>query len=159
MKKLIFIVTMLLAGFGLAFSQDEDPAKREKMFREFQEFKMNYLAREMDLSEAQKKKFIEVYEDMTKSRLECFKEAKEKERKLKRDTNASEEEYKEASEALAKANAKWSDEEKAYNEKFSEFLTQKQIFKMREAENNFKSKMQEMKHSRKKDRHKKVVNK
>lgn len=155
MKKLFLIIAIIISGLGLATAQEEDAGRRDRMFHEFQEFKMKYLAQEMELSEVQKKKFFEVYEEMTKSKMECFKEAKEMERKLKRNKDASEEDYQEMTSALNKANAQWSEEEKAYNEKFSEFLSQKQIYKMREAETNFKSKMDEMKHSRKRDHHKK----
>ena len=145
---------MMLCALGAAFAQEDDAAKRDKIYREVQEFKMNYLAQEMDLSEDQKKKFIEVYEEMNESRHQCFKEAMHMDRKLKKDKDASEEDYAKVTEAFSKANAQWAEMEKAYNEKFSEFLSQKQIYKMKEAENSFRVKLEEMKHNRKKDHRK-----
>ena len=38
--------------------------------------------------------------------------------------------------------------EKSYDEKFSQFLSQKQIYKMKTAENEFRKKMQEMRNKK-----------
>lgn len=156
MKKIILLIAVLISGISFSFAQDEEPGRRDKMFREVQEFKMKYLAQEMDLSDVQKKKFFELYEEMTKSRQECYKDAISLDRKLKSaPEEAKEEEYEQVTEAFSKANSEWSVIENQYNEKFAEFLTPKQIYKMREAENNFRAKLDEMRHSRKKDHHSK----
>lgn len=134
-----------------AFSKDEDGVKREKMFREVREFKMKYLAQEMDLTDEQKPRFFELYEEMCHKRDDCFKTAKELERKLKKGgKDASEEDYQKATEAMNQANAEAAEIEKNYNEKFSEFLSQKQIYKLKEAEHSFRSRLEEMKINRKK---------
>lgn len=154
MKKLYFLLLILIMGVGFANAHDKDSdQKKEKMFREVQEFKMKYLAQEMDLSELQKKKFFEVYEEMEKSRQACFTDAMRLNRKVKKNKEATDADYQQATEAFNKANAEWAVEEKQYNEKLSEFLSQKQIFKMREAENNFRSKLDEMRQKKKKDHH------
>lgn len=154
MKKIYLFLMLLFVGVGMAFAHDKDSGKREKMFKEVQEFKMKYLAQEMDLSELQKKKFFEVYEEMTQAKQECYGPALKLKYKLKHEKNASEEEYQKVTEAFNTANARWAEKEKNYDEKFSEFLTQKQIYKMKEGEVSFKAKLEEMKHNRKKD-HKK----
>lgn len=150
MKKISFILILLLTGICNVFAQD-DHAKREKMFKEVREFKMKYLAQEMDLNEAQKKKFFEIYEEMDRSRQSCYREAIKMDRKLKQDKDASEADYQKVTEAYNKANTEWSEKEKLYNEKLSEFLSQKQIYEMREAENSFRAKLDEMRHNKKKD--------
>lgn len=154
MKKIFLFVLLLSAGIGVMAAQDKEDGKREKMFREVQEFKMKYLAQEMDLSELQKKKFFEVYEEMEQSKRNCYKEATQADRKLKKDKEATEADYQQVTAAYTKANSEWANQEKQFNEKFSEFLSQKQIYKMKEAENSFKAKLDEMRHSRKKDHHK-----
>lgn len=151
MKKLVFLIMLLVVGAGFAFAQKEDEAKVEKRVQEVREYKMKYLAQEMELTEAQKKKFFEVYNEMSQKKWLCYKDAMKLERKVKHDKNASEADYQKLSEAINKANASWADSEKVYNDKFSEFLSQKQIFKMREAENSFRAKFNEMKQNRKKD--------
>lgn len=155
MKKIVLFILILFAGVSLAIAHDDDPVKREKMFREVQEFKMKYLAQEMELSELQKKKFFELYEEMCASKKECFQEAVVMDRRIKKDKNASEADYQQVSNAFNEANANWAKIQKEYDEKFSQFLSQKQIYKMKEAEANFRAKFEEMKHNRKKDHHKK----
>lgn len=156
MKRHISLL-ILLAGISLAaFSQNTETtepnaAKVEKRMKEVQDYKMKFLAQEMELSEVQKKKFFEVYEDMQARKHECYKEAMKMDREIKHNHEATEADYQQVTLAFNKANAEWAEYEKQYNEKFSEFLSQKQIYKMREAENTFRMKFEEMKHNRKRD--------
>lgn len=150
MKKFLLLITLLISAFGLISADDENPAKKEKMFREVQEFKMRYLAQEMDLNEVQKKKFFELYEEMNESKKECYQEALVLNRRLKEDKNATEEDYQQGRNAMNEANAKWAEIEKQYDDKFAEFLSQKQLYQMKEAETNFRTKFEEMKVNRRK---------
>lgn len=151
MKKLSLLIILLLTGISLVFSQDEDPEKREKMMKEVQEFKMKYLAQEMELSEVQKKKFFELYEEMEESKRDCYKSAVVLAHQYRENPNSTEEDYQKVRAAFNQANAQWTEIENSYDEKFSEFLSRKQIYKMKEAEASFRAKMDEMKHNRKKD--------
>ena len=155
MKKIFTLLILLISGISILSAHGDDPVKREKMFREVQEFKMKYLAQEMELTELQKKKFFELYEEEMESKKECYKEAVVMDRRLKEDKNASDEEYQQVRTAFNEANSKWNEVEKEYDEKFSEFLTPKQMYKMKEAEENFRAKFDEMKHNRRKGHHKK----
>lgn len=155
MKKFLLFLIFLISAVTISWAQEEDQAHREKIYREVQEFKMQYLAKEMDLSDEQKEKFFELYEQMTQEKQEIYRDAYQLNKNLKKDKDATDEDYRQASEALAQANTQWNEVEKQYNEKFSEFLSQKQLFKLREAENNFKARLDEMRHSRKKDHKKK----
>lgn len=159
MKKIFTLLILLISGISILSAHGDDPVKREKMFREVQEFKMKYLAQEMELTELQKKKFFELYEEEMESKKECYKEAVVMDRRLKEDKNASEEDYQQVRNAFSTANENWAQIEKQYDEKYSEFLSQKQIYKMHEAETSFRAKFEEMKHSRKKEHHKKKVEK
>lgn len=155
MRKLSLIILLLFTAMAIVFAHDGDPVKKEKMMKDVQEFKMKYLAQEMELSELQKKKFFEVYEEMCESKKECYQEAMVMDRRIKKNPDASEEDYQQVRNAFNQANANWAEIEKEYDDKFSEFLSQKQIYKMKEAENSFRAKFEEMKHNRKKDHHKK----
>lgn len=154
MNKLITFLFLFLFGISFAMAQEEDIVKREKMMRDVKEYKMKYLAQEMELSEVQKKKFFELYDEMQESRKECFHDAVAMDRKLKGEKEADEEDYLQVRNAFSQAQANWTPIEAEYDDKFAEFLTQKQIYKMKEAENNFRSKMEELKHNRKRDHHK-----
>ena len=155
MKKLTLFIVLLITGSCLALAHDKDVDKKEKMFREVQEFKMKYLAQEMELSEVQKKKFFDVYEEMERSKMSVYKEAVTMDRRLKKQQNPTEEEYQKVTDAFNNANAKWAEQEKIYKERLSEFLTPKQIYKMKEGEQSFKAKLDEMRQKKKKEHHKK----
>lgn len=166
MKKLSLIILLLLFSIPYTIAQEDIPAlpktnpeKREKMMREVQDFKMKYMAQEMELSELQKKQFFEVYEEMQESKKECYKEAVVMDHRLKEEKNPTEEDYQQVRNAFNQANANWAEIEKQYDDKFSEFLSQKQIYKMREAENSFRAKFEEMKHNRKREHHKRIEDK
>lgn len=154
MKKLYLILFLLISCVGMAWAHDDDSSKRDKMFREVQQFKMKYLAQEMELTEAQKEKFFPLYEEMSASRQKCFERAVTLDRKLKHSKDASEEEYQNVTNAFNTANTQWAEEERQFNQRFSEFLSSKQMYKMKEAEQNFKAKLEEMRHKKKKE-HKK----
>ena len=151
MKKFILVLLIAISGFGCAFAKKDGDPNVEQRIKEVQEWKMKYLAQEMQLNEAQKKKFFEVYEEMTQAKIQCFKNAKILERKLKHDDNASEQDYQQVTDALNKANAEWSELEIKYNEKFSSFLSPKQIYIMKQSEMKFREKWDEMKHKRRKE--------
>ena len=154
MNKYLLFLLLIFTGVGCALAQKDDNGKVEQRMREVQEYKMKFLAQEMELTEAQKKKFFEVYNEMSEAKKNCYKTAMQMERKIKHDKTASEQDYQQVTEALNKANTEWAESEKLYNDKFAEFLSQKQIYKMREAEATFRAKFDEMKHNRKKDNHK-----
>lgn len=150
MKKFTLFILLIFLGLGYSFAQTEE-AKFEKRMKEVLDYKMKFLAQEMELSEAQKKKFFEVYGEMARAKVQCYKEYRQLERKVKKEKNASEQEYQQLAVAKEKANAEWVEQEKKYNDKFSEFLSPKQIFKMSEAETKFKAKLHEMKQNRGKE--------
>lgn len=145
MKKYILVITALLCSvFALSAQGRQKPDK--EMFKEIQEYKMKYLAQEMELKEDQKEKFIELYQQMSDERHSNFQQMRRLEKSLKDD--ASEEEYKKATEGIADLKVKDAQIEKEYDAKFAKFLTQKQIYKMKEAEEKFRKKMHEMRQKR-----------
>lgn len=149
MKKLLLTLFFLIGCFSVVSAQVHHGKKNDKMYEEIQEFKMKYLAQEMELKDDQKDKFYKLYDEMNEKRLEVLKPAWSLEKKLKKNPSASEEEYQQAAEAMTKAKDQCAAIEKEYAEKFSQFLTQKQIFKMKEAEDQFRKKMQEMRQNKK----------
>ena len=134
----------------------EDSEKRDQRIREMKEFKMKYLAKEMDLTDSQKQRFFELYDEMGQKLDACYKTPRDMERRLKKQgKEASEEDYQKVTEAFNQANVEGAEIEKTYNEKFVEFLSSKQIYKLKEAEKNFRERLEEMRHKRKKEHKKK----
>lgn len=141
------ILTLALPAFSQAKSQKD----RQAMRREVQEFKLKFLAQEMELKDDQQKKFFELYNQMEQEKVKVFKETKALERKISESSNASDAEYESVSRAITAAKEKDAAIEKKYDDKFATFLSAKQIFKMKAAEDKFRMKMHEMRHKRKKN--------
>ena len=116
------------------------------MMKEITEYKMKFLAQEMDLKEDQKEKFVELYQKMSEERMQNFRRMRQLEDSLKE--NASEEDYKKASDGIADLKLADARIEKEYDAKFAKFLSQKQIYKMKEAEEKFRRKMHDMRQKR-----------
>lgn len=153
------LLTFILAISGFTFSYaggietgcpvdypSPDGKSREQIFKEIQEFKMKYLAQEMELKEDQRQQFIELYDEMSRRRFALMKSARDIEKRVKKIKDATEEDYQSVTEAWNKAKVEDAEIEKEYDAKFSVFLTQKQIFKMKTAEESFRKKMEEMRH-------------
>ena len=147
-KRILLILILTICGITTVSAQGHDRKDREKMMRELQEFKMKFMAQEMDLKEDQQGRFFELYNEMCEKRRACMHEAMKMERKVKKNKEATEADYQAAAEAMKKAKAEDLAIEKSFDEKFSQFLTPKQIYKMKDAEQEFRKKMSEMRHKK-----------
>lgn len=145
-KHLLIILALIIGGSLSAFAQKHEGKKGENMMKELREFKVKFIAQEIDLKDDQKARFIELYNEMCDKRVEVMRDAWKMERELKKNKHATEADYQAATDAMTKAKVEDAAIEKAYDDKFARFLTQKQIFKMKEAENEFRKKMSEMRH-------------
>ncbi len=153
MKKILLFLLLIIGCVSVASAQGHgDKKSKDKMFEEIQEFKMKFLAQEMELNEDQKEQFYQLYDEMCKKKWECMAPAWQLEREVKKNTSATEQDYQAAAEAMTKAKDECAAIDKQYDEKFSKFLSQKQIFKMKSAEDEFRKKMQEMRQNKKKKR-------
>lgn len=151
LNRILLILIIAVCGCGTSFAErfecpSSDGKSKEQIFREIQEFKLKYLAQEMDLKEDQQQEFFDLYNEMSRKRFEAMRSARSLENKLRKNKDASEEDYRAVTEALNKARADEAAIEKEYDTKFSKFLSQKQIFKMKSAEDSFRKKMEEMRH-------------
>lgn len=124
------------------------------MAKEFREFKIKFLAQEMDLSSDQAEKFSDLYAQMEEERFRIFQDTKSLERRIKKNPNASDADYEALSNAITNARLKDVEIEKAYDAKFATFLSRKQIFKLKEAEDAFRRKMHQMRMKNKGAKHK-----
>lgn len=155
MKRLVLLLLVAVAGFSAMHADDNDKKKREQMMREVQEFKIKFIAQEIELTDAQKERFVQLYNEMSEKRNACMSSAMKLERKVRHDKNATDADYQKASEAMSKARAEDLAIEKEYDKKFEQFLSSKQIFKMKNAENKFRDKMQQMRQKHKQNGSKK----
>lgn len=145
-KHLLLILALIMGCYVSAMAQRSGDKKSENMMKELQEFKIKFIAQEIDLKESQKADFVELYSEMNSKRIEVMRDAWKMERELKKNKDASEADYQAVTDAMTKAKAKDAEIEKSYDEKFAKILSQKQIYKMKEAEEEFRKKMTEMRH-------------
>lgn len=155
MKKIVYIVIItLLAGVLPGYAQDKPKKSRAEMHKEMVEFKTKYIAQEMELTDEQKEKFAPLYEQMDRERWQLFRETRALEKKLKNDKTATDADYEAAVKAMNQAREKGAEIDKNYNEKFKKFLSAKQLYKMKEAEDAFNQRMMKMRMKRKQKMHK-----
>lgn len=145
-KHLLLILALIMGCSASAIAQKPNGKKGDNMMKELQEFKIKFIAQEIDLKDSQKAEFVELYNEMCAKRLEVMRDAWKMERDLKNNKDATEADYQAVTEAMTKAKAKDAEIEKSYDEKFAKILSQKQIYKMKEAEDEFRKKMAEMRH-------------
>lgn len=148
MRKFLLLLLMITAALTPVLAQ-HSVKSHKAMRKEIHEFKLKFLAQEMELKEDQQKKFFELYNRMTDERAKVFRETRALEKKIADSSNVSDADYEEVSKAMTAAKEKDAEIEKRYDEKFRQFLSPKQIFKMKEAEEKFRQKMHEMRHKKK----------
>lgn len=155
MKRILLFFMIAVTCVTAGFSQDKGRKKSpEEMRREINEFKMKFIAQEIDLREDQQKRFFELFGQMTDERSAIFEQMIRTERKIKKDPNATDEDYANLTRLITDSREKDAEIEKAYDEKFATFLSAKQIYKMKSAEEKFRKKMREMRHKKREKRKK-----
>jgi Spy/CpxP family protein refolding chaperone len=149
MKKLILLIILVLTvAVSPVAAQNKSKAERQQMWQEMQEFKLKFISQEIELKEDQQKKFTELYSQKSEEKRKVFHEIRTLEKKLKNNKDADDAEYASVMRSISAAKDKDAEIEKKYDEKFATVLTAKQIYKLREAEEKFRQKLQEMKHKK-----------
>lgn len=146
MKKvyIFFLLVLTCVFIAPAQGRQEKRKNHEQMRREFLDFKMKFMAQEMDLKPEQQQKFFELYEKMEGERMQIFKETRSIEKKVKKNKDATDADYDALNKAMDEAREKNSKIDKKYEEQFATFLSSKQVYKMRNAEEKFRKKMRDM---------------
>lgn len=152
-NKLIIAFIMLIACVMPVIAQKKGATARNREWRkEMLDFKVKFLSKEMELRDDQQKTFATLYAQMMQEKHLAMEKAREAERNLKKIKSPSDEDYKIASAAMQKAREEDAVIDKKFDEKFSSFLTQKQIFKMKEGERKFRDKLMKMRHKHRKEK-------
>ena len=142
MKKYLLMILAVMAFAPALLAQGEKD--KAKMKEEIQQFKIDFLAKEMSLSEKEKAEFTSVYREYDNERRKAGSEAWHFERNIKKKKDATEADYKRLTERQQKAREKDNEVVKKYDARFESFLTAKQIYDMHKGEEKFFAKMKEM---------------
>lgn len=151
MKRFYILLFMAFTFSVVTFAQGNrhGNGKHNGRHKELVEFRMKFMAQEMKLDKDQQKKFYSIYPEFLKEKREATSAVRKMEKKIKNDKNATEADFKALEDARSKAKNTELNIEKKYDAKFSSFLSSKQIYKWKEAENKFREKMKEMRNKRK----------
>lgn len=152
MKKFFLLFAALLIAAITANAQCPKDKPDPKMLKEIQEYKIKFLAQEMELKADQMEQFAALYQKMSAEKHANFERMRSLEAKLR--SEPSEADYKAATEAMADIRVKDAELEKRYDDEFGKFLSSKQIYKMKEGEEKFRRKMMDMHHKRKQKKNK-----
>ena len=150
MKRYLLILLIAILAIPYAFAQNKD---RAKMMQELQQFKIDFLVKEMQLSEKQKAEFTPLYKEYDEQRRKAGSEAWKYERELKKKKDPSEADYKRLAELQQSAREKDNEIQKKFDTRLESFLSAKQIYTMHQGEEKFFEKMKEMRKKHREGRH------
>ncbi|MBD5226545.1 MAG: hypothetical protein HDR95_02085 [Bacteroides sp.] len=153
MKKILLIIALCIASLSMFAQGPGKPPSPEKS-REFMEFKIKYLAQEMELKADQRERFTELYEKMWGEKRQLFSKAHQMEKKLRSGKDVTDEDYDRYQDLIDETRAKDLEIDKRYDAEFLKFISKKQLFKMKDAERKFMDRMREMRVPGKGKKHK-----
>ncbi len=147
MHRIISILALIAIALPVVAQKPADDAEREQWFKEVREYKHQFLAKELQLSKEQQKKFFTIYDEMEDENTRIANDAKrEEEAVVAKGEKATDADYERASEVLYDQKVKEGEVEKTYMKKFQNVLSKKQLFQLKGAERKFTRDL--MKHHR-----------
>lgn len=131
-----FILCILFAA-ATAFAGPQDKAKREQWYNNMIQTKIDFLSKQIGLTSEQKEKFEKMYRAMSNETSRLSRDTRSLERQVSKKSSASDLEYEKAAEAIAEFKAKEGNIEMKYFNQFKTFLSKKQLFQLKIAENKW----------------------
>lgn len=152
-RNLILILLSVVIGCGAAFAQKK-PTQRERTqwMNEIRNYKIEFLAKELSMTDDQRTKFTTLYTAMEKELDKLQRDTREMERKIdKSGDKTTDLEYEKAAEAMVELKGREAKIETEYFKKFKTVLTPKQLYKLKPAERKFTRALMDHHGKRKKD--------
>lgn len=139
MRRYIIAIAISLCAVSASFAQAKrlSPEERDKWLTEMSNYKKEFIARELDLSDDQQKAFFEVYKQMETELNQIASDTRDLETKVRENPDASDIEVESVARALFEQKSREGAVENAYYSKFREILTPKQLLRLKNAERKF----------------------
>lgn len=142
MKNLAFSLVLILSAIIMPLSvqaqQRPSGREREVWMKEMQQYKNDFIAKKLNLTDEQKAKFVPLYNSMDEEIRKAQQEAEQLYRQTqKKGEKASDLEYEKAAEAVYELKGRENTIEMKYFSNFKEILSPKQIFQLKDAERDF----------------------
>ena len=133
---------MALAVPSAAFAQKNDkPGNREersRWYKEMLQYKRDFMVKELQLTDEQKAKFIPIYDKMESETEAINRQTRQMMRSVeKKGSEATDLEYEKAAEATFELKSKEGAIDTKYYNELKTVLTPRQMFKFKNAENQF----------------------
>lgn len=138
MKQVKYLLLPLVMLLMTAVSMHAQKADREEWNNELNEFRHDFLAKELQLTDAQKAKFFALYDAMSRERRTLRRQVRNARKELDAKGSAAKEaDYAAFNKLELEANGKINDVETKYYKQFKSVLTAKQQSHLKEAEDKF----------------------
>lgn len=133
------IIAFLIAAIlmPLSVAAQSSAAQRARWMEQIRKTKFEFFTKEVNLSKDQQSQLFPLYEEMEKSIYKVNNEAEALLKKTAANANATDTEYEAAANAAAKSTLRQGEIELEYFNKFSKFLSKKQLFLLKQAEDKF----------------------
>lgn len=140
---LIALAALLMCCTTVATAKDKTSAgngNRSQWTQEMLDYKHDFIAEQTEMTQAQRDKFMPLYEAMEKEVFAAHRTAREQAKKVS-SSKATEHDYATAARAMSQVKVKEGEIEGRYFEKFSKILSKKQMFQLKQAEMKFSRQM------------------
>lgn len=130
-----FLLAVILAPCLL--SAQSTAAQRARWMEQIRKTKFEFFTKEVSLTKEQQSQLFPLYEEMEKSIYKMNNEAEALMKKTAANTRATDTEFEAAATAAARTTLRQGEIELEYFNKFSKFLSKKQLFLLKQAEDKF----------------------
>lgn len=153
MKRLLFLISILVMSCTLTISaqtkKHNGDKSRKEMRQEMEEFKRKFFAQEMELTGEARDKFYEIDKKHSEAVGKCFHEKRAAEKKLKAIAQPTDNDYATYQKTIEAVKVRQEAADKEFDAECKKILSPKQQFKLKEAQEKFRAKMQELKAKKK----------
>lgn len=149
--KILLVAIVLLPMNVLADTNSKGKDKRAtktEWFQKMKECKHDYLAKKLDIADAQKAEFFKLYDAKESERYNAEKKVRTIEKSIRQKGDAATEaDYESAIDAQYKLNDEIARIESKYATSFRKVLTPRQLFRLRAVERDFQRTLMEKRHN------------
>lgn len=132
-----FLITLLVLP---VVSQAQRPSgrDRESWMKEIQQYKSDFIAKKLDMTDEQRAKFMPLYNSMDEEIRKVQEESEQLSHQIiAKDGKATDLEYEKAAEAMYELKGRENSIEMKYFDEYKAILTPVQLFKLKDAEKDF----------------------
>lgn len=140
MKNRALLIAFIFALLIPMMSHAQRPSgrERESWMKEMQQFKNDYIAKKLNLTDEQRAKFLPLYNSMDEEIRKVQEETEQLTRQtVAKDGKATDLEYEKAAEAVYELKGRENDIEMKYFNEYKAILSPEQLFKLKDAEKDF----------------------